>query len=77
MINQDSVRAAAGLAPCGRYVEIPGDDVLPFLGDPDPMLGEIAEFLTGARGDVDPDRTLFDRAVHRHRRLHREGGRGR
>jgi class 3 adenylate cyclase len=22
------------------------------------MLGEIAEFLTGARGDVDPDRTL-------------------
>src|SRR6185312_6540022 len=58
MINQDSVRAAAGLAPCGRYVEIPGEDVLPFLGDPDPMLGEIAEFLTGARGDVDPDRTL-------------------
>jgi len=28
------------------------------VGDPDPMLGEIAEFLTGARGDVDPDRTL-------------------
>jgi class 3 adenylate cyclase len=39
-------------------VEIPGDDVLPFLGDPDPMLGEMAEFLTGARGDIDPDRTL-------------------
>jgi class 3 adenylate cyclase len=58
MINQDSVRAVAGLAPCGRYVEIPGEDLLPFLGDPDPMLGEIAEFLTGARGDVDPDRTL-------------------
>src|SRR5215475_5714791 len=58
MINQDSVRAAAGLAPCARYVEIPGEDVLPFLGDPDPMLGEIAEFLTGARGSVDPDRTL-------------------
>jgi len=58
MISLDSVRAAAGLAPCGRYVEIPGDDLLPFLGDPDPMIGEIAEFLTGARGDVDPDRTL-------------------
>jgi class 3 adenylate cyclase len=28
------------------------------VGDPDPLLGEIAEFLTGARGDVDPDRTL-------------------
>src|SRR5215470_9658286 len=58
MINQDSVRAAAGLAPCARYVEIPGEDVLPFLGDPDPMLGEMAEFLTGARGDADPDRAL-------------------
>jgi class 3 adenylate cyclase/pimeloyl-ACP methyl ester carboxylesterase len=58
MIDPDSVRAAAELTPRGRYVEIPGDDVLPFLGDPDPMLGEIAEFLTGARGNIDPDRTL-------------------
>jgi class 3 adenylate cyclase len=58
MIDPKSVRAAAELTPQGRYVELPGDDVLPFLGDPDPMLGEIAEFLTGARGSVDPDRTL-------------------
>jgi class 3 adenylate cyclase/pimeloyl-ACP methyl ester carboxylesterase len=58
MIDPDSVRAAAELTPRGRYVEIPGDDVLPFLGDPDPMLGEIAEFLTGARGNIDPDRAL-------------------
>jgi len=58
LIDPDSVRAAAELTPHGRYVEVPGDDILPFLGDPDPMLGEIAEFLTGARGDVDPDRTL-------------------
>jgi len=58
LIDPGSVRAAAELVPHGRYVEVPGDDILPFLGDPDPMLGEIAEFLTGARGDVDPDRTL-------------------
>jgi class 3 adenylate cyclase len=58
LIDPDSVRAAAALTPCARYVEVPGDDILPFLGDPDPLLGEIAEFLTGARGDVDPDRTL-------------------
>jgi class 3 adenylate cyclase len=58
LIDPASVRAAAGLTPCARYVEVPGDDILPFLGDPDPLLGEIAEFLTGARGDVDPDRTL-------------------
>ena len=58
MIDPKSVRAAAELTPHGQYVELPGEDVLPFLGDPDPMLGEIAEFLTGARGSVDPDRTL-------------------
>jgi class 3 adenylate cyclase len=58
MIDPKSVRAAAELTPHGRYVELPGDDVLPFLGDPDPMLGEIAEFLTGARGSIDPDRAL-------------------
>jgi class 3 adenylate cyclase/pimeloyl-ACP methyl ester carboxylesterase len=58
MIDPKAVRAAAELTPHGRYVELPGDDVLPFLGDPDPMLGEIAEFLTGARGSVDPDRAL-------------------
>jgi pimeloyl-ACP methyl ester carboxylesterase len=58
LIDPDSVRAAAALTSCARYVEVPGDDILPFLGDPDPLLGEIAEFLTGARGDVDPDRTL-------------------
>jgi class 3 adenylate cyclase len=58
MIDPKSVRAAAALTPQGRYVEIPGDDLLPFLGDPEPILGEIEEFLTGARGSVDPDRTL-------------------
>jgi len=57
-LDAQSVRGAAELTPHGRYVEVPGDDILPFLGDPDPMLGEIAEFLTGARGQADPDRTL-------------------
>ena len=58
MIDPKSVRAAAALTPHGRYAEIPGDDLLPFLGDPEPMPGEIEEFLTGVRGRVDPDRTL-------------------
>jgi class 3 adenylate cyclase/pimeloyl-ACP methyl ester carboxylesterase len=57
-IDSVSVRAAAELTPHGRFLEIPGDDTLPFLGDPDSFLGEIAEFLTGARSHVDPDRTL-------------------
>jgi class 3 adenylate cyclase/pimeloyl-ACP methyl ester carboxylesterase len=57
-IDAESVRGAASLTPHGQYLEIPGDDQLPFLGDPDPFLGEIEEFVTGARGHVDPDRTL-------------------
>jgi pimeloyl-ACP methyl ester carboxylesterase len=73
MIDPKSVRAAAELTPHGRYVELPGDDVLPFLGDPDPMLGEIAEFLTGA-GQCRSGPDAVDPAVHRHRRLHRESG---
>ena len=32
-----------------RYVELPGDDHLPFVGDQDAMLDEIEEFLTGVR----------------------------
>jgi class 3 adenylate cyclase/pimeloyl-ACP methyl ester carboxylesterase len=57
-LDLESVRAAAELTPHGRYVQVPGEDMLPFLGDPDAMLGEITEFLTGARGQADPDRTL-------------------
>jgi class 3 adenylate cyclase/alpha-beta hydrolase superfamily lysophospholipase len=57
-VNSESVRAAAEITPNGRYVDLPGDDQLLFLGDPEPALGEIAEFLTGARGRIDPDRTL-------------------
>jgi class 3 adenylate cyclase/pimeloyl-ACP methyl ester carboxylesterase len=53
-----SVRAAAQITPNGRYVGLPGDAQVLFLGDPEPALGEIEEFLTGARGHVDPDRSL-------------------
>ncbi len=58
LIDHTAVQTAAKLMPRGRYVEVPGDDALPFLGDPDPVLGEIEEFLTGTRGTADPDRTL-------------------
>ncbi|MBV8304238.1 MAG: adenylate/guanylate cyclase domain-containing protein [Acidimicrobiia bacterium] len=58
LVDLESVRRAAELVPNGRYVEVPGDDLLPFFGDPDPMLGEIEEFLTGERTVVDPDRAL-------------------
>ncbi len=35
--------------PGARYVEVPGDDHFPFVGDTAPILDEIEEFLTGVR----------------------------
>ena len=41
-----------------RLVEVPGDDVLFFGGDHDPVISEVAEFLTGQRPPVAVDRIL-------------------
>ncbi|HEY7003901.1 MAG TPA: adenylate/guanylate cyclase domain-containing protein [Gaiellaceae bacterium] len=41
-----------------RYVEFPGEDHLPFLGDQDQILDEVEEFLTGVRRGPEPDRVL-------------------
>jgi class 3 adenylate cyclase len=54
-------RAGQDLArhiPAARYVEVPGIDHLPWAGDADEVLGEIEEFLTGARSVPEPDRVL-------------------
>jgi pimeloyl-ACP methyl ester carboxylesterase/DNA-binding winged helix-turn-helix (wHTH) protein len=39
----------AGRIPHARYVELPGNDHLPFVGDSESILAEVEEFLTGAR----------------------------
>ncbi|MEX2211443.1 MAG: adenylate/guanylate cyclase domain-containing protein [Gaiellaceae bacterium] len=44
--------------PAARYVELPGEDHMPFVGDADAVLDEIEEFLTGVRRGPDPDRVL-------------------
>ena len=44
--------------PGARIVELPGVDHLPWAGHVDPLLGEVEEFLTGARGRPEPDRVL-------------------
>ncbi|HEY4753995.1 MAG TPA: adenylate/guanylate cyclase domain-containing protein [Candidatus Limnocylindrales bacterium] len=44
--------------PGAKYVELPGDDHLPWVGDADAVLGEIEEFLTGVRAGPEPDRVL-------------------
>jgi class 3 adenylate cyclase len=40
------------------YVEVPGEDTLYWVGDTAPILDEIEEFLTGARGGADVERAL-------------------
>jgi pimeloyl-ACP methyl ester carboxylesterase len=41
-----------------RLVELPGVDHLPYVGDADAVVGEVEEFVTGARGPVPVDRVL-------------------
>ncbi len=51
-------RYLADNIPGARLVELPGGDHLPFAGETDQVLGEMAEFLTGARSTPDADRVL-------------------
>jgi class 3 adenylate cyclase len=41
-----------------RFVELPGDDALYWVGDTAPLLDEIEEFITGIRGGSDTERLL-------------------
>jgi class 3 adenylate cyclase len=41
-----------------KYVELPGEDHVVHVGDTEAMLGEIEEFLTGARSAPESDRVL-------------------
>ncbi|MGH7322269.1 MAG: adenylate/guanylate cyclase domain-containing protein [Candidatus Rokuibacteriota bacterium] len=54
----ESARFLADRITGARFVELPGADHLPFVGDTDALLGEIEEFLTGARHRPEPDRAL-------------------
>lgn len=44
--------------PGAKYVELPGNDHIPWRGDQDAILDEVEEFLTGVRRGPDPDRVL-------------------
>jgi pimeloyl-ACP methyl ester carboxylesterase len=41
-----------------KYVEIPGRDHFPFVGETERILDEVEEFVTGVRGAADADRVL-------------------
>ena len=51
-------RYVAENIPGAKYVELPGVDHLPFVGDQDAILDEIEEFLTGVRHAPLHDRVL-------------------
>jgi class 3 adenylate cyclase len=51
-------RYMASRIPGAKYIELPGDDHLPFVGDQEAILDEIEEFLTGARHHAEVDRVL-------------------
>ncbi len=57
-ISVEAGRDLARAIPGARFVELPGDDHLPWIGDADAVLGEIEEFLTGVRTRPEPDRVL-------------------
>jgi pimeloyl-ACP methyl ester carboxylesterase len=51
-------RWMAGQIAGAKYVELPGDNHLPWVGGQDALLDEVEEFLTGVRRGPDPDRVL-------------------
>ena len=56
--NVEEGRWLAARIPGARFVELPGDDHLPWVGDQDAILDEIQEFLTGIRQSPELDRAL-------------------
>ncbi|MEO8344271.1 MAG: adenylate/guanylate cyclase domain-containing protein [Betaproteobacteria bacterium] len=57
-VNVAEGRYVAERIPGARFVELPGDDHLVWLGDQGPLLDEIQEFLTGVRPAPEYDRVL-------------------
>ena len=51
-------RFISEMIPGARFIELPGDEHHPWLGDSGTLLGELEEFLTGTRRGPAPDRVL-------------------
>ncbi len=58
MISVEQGRYLAEAIPGARYVELPGEDHLPFAGDLDVVLDEAEEFLVGSPGAAESERAL-------------------
>jgi class 3 adenylate cyclase len=55
----ESARRLAALIPGARFVELEGQDHALPLGDAEPVVGEIEEFVTGERQRPEPTRALL------------------
>jgi pimeloyl-ACP methyl ester carboxylesterase len=58
VVNWRAGRDLADRIEGSKYVELDGIDHLPWAGDSDAVVGEVQEFLTGARSAAEPDRVL-------------------
>jgi class 3 adenylate cyclase len=58
VVNWRAGRWMAEQIPSARYVELPGPDHFPWVGDSDAVVEEVREFLTGVRVAPEPDRVL-------------------
>jgi class 3 adenylate cyclase len=58
VVDVEQGRAVARSIPGAKFVELAGENHIPFLGDPDAIVDEIEEFLTGVRPPPDRDRVL-------------------
>ncbi len=56
--SEEHGRYIAEHIPGARLVILPGNDVVPFVGDLDPLVDQIQEFVTGERYQPGPDRVL-------------------
>lgn len=58
LLKVEEGRHIASLIPGARFLELPGVDHLPFVGDQDQMIDEIEDFLTSLRFTLEPERVL-------------------
>ena len=58
LLRVEEGRYVASLIPGARFLELPGVDHLPFVGDQDEMLDGIEDFLSSLRFDIEPERVL-------------------
>lgn len=57
-ISVEAGRDLAERIPGARFVELAGDDALPWAGDQDALLDEVEAFVTGSRPSAGADRVL-------------------